>query len=1098
MAIPTTITTLANPSVGGARPYISSGGNVYVLLRDSSPTTTLSMFKATDPTSSFASIGTDFAVSSGLTIQSIATTQVGDVIHVVTMDGTNKNDKDLRYHTFNMATDAWVITNETISETIVDTSPNGAINNPLGIAVRSDGDVIVLYQSDSVANMGSQRSRVSYARRESASWTIDVAVDDGGGTSWGGGTAVLGGSDRTHFFFDDLGLDDAYQRTLTSANALETFPSSFDSTSAGSVVTFARGGVAYDSGGTIKVRLGYVDGTASTLNSAKLDSADSPTVAVDSDITGTTNANTSAYKSDFAVDGTDLYCFFVEVNVNDISWIVNSDDGGWSSPTAFWDDASDLLTTYANVYTRGSSVVVGVVSNISGSVLYNEYLISTSGVSGDADFTFGAMTTTSDGDVSVGGTYNKTFVAMTTTSDGDVSLSGTANFTFGAMTTTSEVDVVVVADSDTTFDAMTLTAAGTVADPVIIGDADFTFGAMTTTSDGDVAVDADAIFTFGAMTTTADADVAVVADANFSYDTMAVSSTGDVSLSGTADFTFGAMTLTADGTAAFDERIGTADFTFGGMTTTADATTFKTRLYLTDVNNDQSGTYPTDSQATSPLIYDYAVSTATTLKRMTIEKGDSASQELISGASLATTNPQVGLYGMWASPPLAGNQTITNAALNINCAFAQSNLEMNLGAGFTAEIYVWRSSTGTKVGTIHHNVTYDGVEENGGGGSTRVDHGTALSSTEVSALDGDVIICEYFHHHTQDTAVSRNGFTAFDGSTVVIKTQTSVSAHASFIEFEPEYAFQGLAAVADANFTFGAMTTTSDGDVAVLADADFTFDAMTVTSDGDVAIIVVDGDFSFDAMTTTSDADVFVDADANFTLGAMTTTTEVDVLVDATADLTFGAMTLTTEVDVAVLGTADFTFGAMTLTADGTVSAAPVIVADADFTFGSMTTTTDVDILVEADADFSYAAMTATASGALAIAASATLLMGAMSTASDGDVFIVGESNFTYDAMTVSAAILGEAEMANLDKISLFASDYAPGTINDKLKKLLIANGATGTHIDDLWMSFLGNLGHTGSMNDRLRKFLLAYHAVSDTGQTVDDLWSLVTGPYTP
>jgi len=1096
MALPTTITGFAALSVGGrnvSRPFLSSGGNVYVVGWGST-LTLLRAFKATDPTDSFSNIGTDVTLENQLEV--VSAIQDGDLIHVATFNADATTAIDLRYHTFNMATDEWVITNELVVENFGVVS-NAVYVGHVDITVRSDGDVIILYNGQSQANMGSQRERVYYARREGGSWTVDVAVDDGGGTHWYASGIVAGASDRSHFFFIDDDASDGYQRTLTSANALESFPSSYDSTVDISEGSHSTLGTSYDSGGTIKVRMPVPDANAVTLNSVKLDSADTPTVSQDNDITGATAQKAGTYAACFAVDGTTLWNVFLSSGDDGVYVQSNADDAGWSTPDLFYDGGTHT-TVKANVYTRSGSIVAGMITYVGTSCVYHEYVISSGGVSGDADFTFGAMTTTSDGDVSVGGTYNKTFVAMTTTSDGDVSLSGTANFTFGAMTTTSEVDVVVVADSDTTFDAMTLTADGTVADPVIIGDADFTFGAMTTTSDGGVEVDADATFTFGAMTTTADADVAVVADANFSYDTMAVSSTGDVSLSGTADFTFGAMTLTADGTAAFDERIGTADFTFGGMTTTADATTFKTRLYLTDVNNDQSGTYPTDSQATSPLIYDYAVSTATTLKRMTIEKGDSASQELISGASLATTNPQVGLYGMWVSPPLAGNQTITNAALNINCAFAQSNLEMNLGAGFTAEIYVWRSSTGTKVGTIHHNVTYDGVEENGGGGSTRVDHGTALSSTEVSALDGDVIICEYFHHHTQDTAVSRNGFTAFDGSIVVIKTQTSVSAHASFIEFEPEYAFQGLAAVADANFTFGAMTTTSDGDVAVLADADFTFDAMTVTSDGDVAIIVVDGDFSFDAMTTTSDADVFVDADANFTLGAMTTTTEVDVLVDATADLTFGAMTLTTEVDVAVLGTADFTFGAMTLTADGTVSSAPVIVADADFTFGSMTTTTDVDILVEADADFSYTAMTATASGALAIAASATLLMGAMSTASDGDVFIVGESNFTYDAMTVSAAILGEAEMANLDKISLFASDYAPGTINDKLKKLLIANGATGTHIDDLWMSFLGNLGHTGTMNDRLRKFLLAYHAVSDTGQTVDDLWSLVTGPYTP
>jgi hypothetical protein len=1087
MALPTTVPLVSIDAAVRSKPFLSSAGNVYIITRIGSDTDAIGVVKATDPTDSFSDLEVDFDLVTGSIIRGLDAIQVGDKIHVAAVVASTAINTVLTYSVFDMETDSWEISGESVVGPYECLAVNDCGN--CGIGVRSDGDVIIVYNSEVVANMGSDRQRVSYARREGGSWTVDVSIDEAGAVQWICQGLVVGASDRMHFFLTDTLTSDAYQRTLTSANALETFPSAYNSDVFGDIQNFHTG-TSYVSGGTM-VRMPITPSTVGDVDSTKCDSADAPTMSQDSDISGSTVvSNSIKLASSFTADGTTLWHTFR--SVGDIYVQFNEDDGGWSEPELFEETSGSGIRT--NLYTRDGAIVIGM----SYGNTYHEYVIDEGGVSGDADFTFGAMTTTSDGDVSVGGTYNKTFVAMTTTSDGDVSLSGTANFTFGAMTTTSEVDVVVVADSDTTFDAMTLTADGTVADPVIIGDADFTFGAMTTTSDGDVAVDADATFTFGAMTTTADADVAVVADANFSYDTMAVSSTGDVSLSGTADFTFGAMTLTADGTVAFDERIGTADFTFGGMTTTADAVNFKTRLYFRIDTNNQSGTYPSDSEATSPLLRDWLVADATTLKLMTLEKGTEETFSVKTGNSDAIATQQVGFMGFWTSPPLDGNQTITNAALNINAAFYQSNVAMNFGDGFTSEVYVWRPSTGAKVGTIHHNVSYSGVAEPTAAFSEQVNHGTATSSTEVSALDGDVIVCELFQVHTQDDATSYQGAFYFDGGTVNINTNDSANSHASFIEFAPAYNFQGLAAVADANFTFGAMTTTSDGDVAVLADADFTFDAMTVTSDGDVAIIVVDGDFSFDAMTTTSDADVFVDADANFTLGAMTTTTEVDVLVDATADLTFGAMTLTTEVDVAVLGTADFTFGAMTLTADGTVSAAPVIVADADFTFGSMTTTTDVDILVEADADFSYAAMTATASGALAIAASATLLMGAMSTASDGDVFIVGESNFTYDAMTVSAAILGEAEMANLDKISLFASDYAPGTINDKLKKLLIANGATGTHIDDLWMSFLGNLGHTGTMNDRLRKFLLAYHAVSDTGQTVDDLWSLVTGPYTP
>lgn len=79
--------------------------------------------------------------------------------------------------------------------------------------------------------------------------------------------------------------------------------------------------------------------------------------------------------------------------------------------------------------------------------------------------------------------------------------------------------------------------------------------------------------------------------------------------------------------------------------------------------------------------------------------------------------------------------------------------------------------------------------------------------------------------------------------------------------------------------------------------------------------------------------------------------------------------------------------------------------------------------------------------------------------------------------------------------LALFVSDY-PGTVDDATKALLLDNGASGSTIPDLWISFLS--GYTGALSDRQREFLIDYLSVADVGQTLDDLWGAVSGPYTP
>lgn len=366
MALPVTITTQGTVSQGCGGPFISSGGNVYVVLKDDVTTSKFRAFKATDPTSSFSNVGTDPQVTSGLNIQILAAAQDGDNIHVVTCDASVATSVNFRYHVFSMSSDSWTTTNEAIILAI-----NSLVVSNVDIKVRSNGDVVVLYQGAKDAVMGSDYERVDYARRVSGVWTTGVAVDNAGQTQWRVGSSVKGGSDRTHFFFLDNGLNDAYQRTLTSANALETFPAAFNTAVNGGGNAPNHRGTSYDSGGTFKVRQPL---EVADYNSVKFDSADAPTVSQDTDITGATAASRLPYRASFSADGTTLWHTFLTDTTLDIYTQSNANDGGWSAPASFY--TGTVSEVFTNVYTRGSETVLAMVF-METDPKYHEQVLST-------------------------------------------------------------------------------------------------------------------------------------------------------------------------------------------------------------------------------------------------------------------------------------------------------------------------------------------------------------------------------------------------------------------------------------------------------------------------------------------------------------------------------------------------------------------------------------------------------------------------------------------------------------------------------------------------------------------------------------------------
>jgi hypothetical protein len=374
VGLPTVVSTAIAPYHGIGGPFVSSTGNVYIISRGPLGSDVVA-WKAADPESSFSSAAS-FDVTSVQTIRHIAAYQVADILHIVTRDASTAADNQIRYHAFDMATDAFTTTNELVKTTY---TMAGAVNESMvGIVVRSDGSKIVLYEGPQVL-ADIQRSRTYYARHLGAAWSADIALDNAGNVHWFPQELILGSADRTHFFFLDLTNGDLYQRTLTSANALEAFPAAFDSSVIAQNDIGMQRPVAYSAsaGGTI-VRYPYYNSFAPDINEATFTSVDAPTPVVALDITGATDPSGASRRvMTFAKDDAVVYSVFTDT-ASDLYIRSSNDAAAWSTPSLFLTASANYV--FSNLYTRGAKRVLAMCYGDLGSngLTYNEYLLSTS------------------------------------------------------------------------------------------------------------------------------------------------------------------------------------------------------------------------------------------------------------------------------------------------------------------------------------------------------------------------------------------------------------------------------------------------------------------------------------------------------------------------------------------------------------------------------------------------------------------------------------------------------------------------------------------------------------------------------------------------
>lgn len=333
---------------------------------------------ATDPTSSFAA--QDASNNPAAAPESMWAYLSGSEIHIATASADG-NDPEIEYHVFDTSSDTWTTTDETIENT----KNVDAGFESCSIAVRSDGDVIVLYNGTVDTDMGNPFERVDYAREEGSGWTVGIDV---GGTSPAdedrvGSVITRGSGDNMHFFWRNVDLSRQQGITLDpGTNALST--ARWVSISGAPLHSFVNG-VSYDDAGTLRIVSFHKNvntGRVTTLWATEDGSGD-----ISSFTFGSVNdapANSVLHLNDTpvissAVDG-DGRAYAMWSHITDFDLYMDSDTPPYD--TSDWGTDIEVLDGVTinriscNIYPRDGAIKLAYVYLDGSTVKYNEVSIT--------------------------------------------------------------------------------------------------------------------------------------------------------------------------------------------------------------------------------------------------------------------------------------------------------------------------------------------------------------------------------------------------------------------------------------------------------------------------------------------------------------------------------------------------------------------------------------------------------------------------------------------------------------------------------------------------------------------------------------------------
>jgi|GEM_PF-5546668 len=381
MALPVTISsTIVGQQNSYHGPFKSSESAFYTILMDSIVKSSVEAHKATDPTISFTEQDSVNRPAFGSTVLSINAYQDGDKLHIAGQ-GTNDN---VMYGRFDMSGDTWdAIDGASDRDILIDGAPDG-LADACDLVVRSDGDIVVVYQKVMDKVMGNPFERVGLSVSTSANrgetWSAVVTLKDlGVERDMTGPRIVLSASSGEAYddysfivWADDLGATrNIRERALSGTDVLQT--DRVMGSGSDNPYLFTHG-ISFDRAGTTKVRIGFVT-TTNGLQVIEFDAATDPSSFTASEIwDGTSSAEdvrlvNSSIVACLGLDGSTQHMLAARADNSDLYSADDADSDTWTTP------ASTFVGTINHVsnrtYDRSGTKLAHIIDD-AGTVKYDE------------------------------------------------------------------------------------------------------------------------------------------------------------------------------------------------------------------------------------------------------------------------------------------------------------------------------------------------------------------------------------------------------------------------------------------------------------------------------------------------------------------------------------------------------------------------------------------------------------------------------------------------------------------------------------------------------------------------------------------------------
>jgi hypothetical protein len=329
----------------------------YVVGLDDSLKRILVWKTTSDPTTLTNWSAQDKALSCGGVIKSLWAVQDGTDIHIATAHShngipNNENGK-IEYHVFSTSTDTWTTTrDDVISQGTINPADN---EYACSIGVRSDGDVVIMYSSN-----GESTTSVRYRwKTATGSWgpVNGELIDDNSSDVHTAGVAVMGASDRLHFFYYDNTNDIVHHRSLSSGDVLDT-QANVDATVSTAALHPIGRGISYPDNGNTVVKVPYYD-VGEIVAGARFNSQANPTISTDSPVSDNdVEIENVSMIACYAVDVTDTWLLYsggaTSGTDKDIYSDTQEDGGSWGTDTEE-QDAVTANRISVGVYDRGGT-----------------------------------------------------------------------------------------------------------------------------------------------------------------------------------------------------------------------------------------------------------------------------------------------------------------------------------------------------------------------------------------------------------------------------------------------------------------------------------------------------------------------------------------------------------------------------------------------------------------------------------------------------------------------------------------------------------------------------------------------------------------------